>query len=371
VRRISKRTGLPLRGVRALAYAALAALALGTLAALGYASPATAQQAPPRNTQPPTISGAPHPGQTLTATTGTWTGTTPITYSFFWLRCNSNGNNCNTISGATSSRFTVRSGDVGRTLRVLVRARNSQGTADARSAALLIVAATAPRNTAAPTIAGTPQEGQTLTASPGTWTGTAPIAYAYQWRRCNAQGASCSSIAGATAQTYAVTGPDVGNTLRVRVTARNVAASATADSAATAQVAIAGPGGQIGLPGGLVSIPVTSVAPPERLIVNNVQFSPNPVTSRSQPIRVRFRITDTRGYVVRDALVFVRATPLVTSTPPERPTGTDGWVEFTVQPTARFPLGGLSVQFFVRARKDGDPLLAGVSTRRLVQVRTR
>jgi hypothetical protein len=347
--------------------AVLLVLAMSAFAAIGYAS---AQQAP-RNTQPPTISGAPHPGQTLTATAGTWAGSTPITFQYFWLRCNRSGNNCSRISGATSTRYTVQSADLNRTVRVLVRARNAQGSAEARSAALTIVAATAPRNTVAPTIAGTPQEGQTLTANPGTWTGTAPIAFTYQWRRCNASGASCSSISGATAQTYAVTGPDVGNTLRVRVTARNTAGSRTADSAPTAQVAVAGPGGQIGLPGGLVSIPVTSVSPPERLVISGVQFSPNPVTSRRQPIRARFRITDTRGFVIRDALVFVRATPLVTTTPAERPTGTDGWVEFTLQPTARFPLGGLSVQFFVRARKDGDPLLAGVSSRRLVQVRTR
>jgi hypothetical protein len=370
VTRISKRTGLPLRRVRALILGALLVLAASAFAALGYASPTAALQAP-SNTQAPTISGAPHPGQRLTASPGTWAGSTPMTFDYRWLRCDRNGNNCSRISGATSTTFTVRSGDAGRTLRVLVRARNAQGSSEARSAALLIVTPSRPRNTTRPTISGPPQEGQTLTANVGAWAGTAPITYSFQWRRCNAGGSSCGSVSGATGQTYVPTAQDVGNTLRVRVTARNIAGSRTADSLATPAVAAAGPGGQVALPGGLVSIPITSVGPPDRLIVSSVEFSPNPVTSRSQPIRVRFRVTDTRGFVVRDALVFVRSTPLVTSTPAESPTGTDGWVEFSVQPTARFPLGGTSVQFFVRARKSGDPLLAGVSTRRLVQVRTR
>jgi hypothetical protein len=73
---------------------------------------------------------------------------------------------------------------------------------------------------------------------------------------------------------------------------------------------------------------------------------------------------------VRGALVYIRSTPLHTSTPGETPTGDDGWVTFTVDPRATFPLGRFNVQFFVRARKAGDPLLTGVSTRRLVQVRT-
>jgi hypothetical protein len=93
-----------------------------------------------------------------------------------------------------------------------------------------------PSNTAPPTIAGTPQVGQSLTAQPGTWTGTAPITYTYQWESCNANGAACNAIAGANGSTYTVTSSDATSTLRVHVTAKNADGSASATSVPTAVV---------------------------------------------------------------------------------------------------------------------------------------
>jgi len=84
-----------------------------------------------------------------------------------------------------------------------------------------------PRNTAQPTISGTAREGETLTASPGTWTGTVPISFAYQWRRCTFDGTlmECIDIAGATGASYAVDADDVDTFLRVEVTATNLGGS--------------------------------------------------------------------------------------------------------------------------------------------------
>jgi hypothetical protein len=109
----------------------------------------------------------------------------------------------------------------------------------------------------------------------------------------------------------------------------------------------------------------------QRLIVSQVVFSPNPVTSRSQLITVRVRVKDTRGYVVRDALVFVRSTPRVTSGGDRQITTTDGWVTYQLAPNANIRIRtGYNVQFFVKAYRTGDPGLAGVAGYRLVQVRT-
>lgn len=225
-----------------------------------------------------------------------------------------------------------------------------------------------PVNTAPPTISDTtPQVGQTLTATTGTWTGTQPMTFTYQWLRCNSGGQQCVALPGATAQTYTVVAGDLNNTLRVRVTARNASGTGTADSAATSRVAAA----PAPPPPGTV-VPVTAVVPPDRLIVDQVQFSPNPVTSATAPITVRVRVADTRGRLVSGALVFLRSTPLVTTAPAEAATGADGWVTFTTTPRADFRIlfrPGYNLQFFVRARKPGESLLAGVSSRRLVQVR--
>jgi hypothetical protein len=96
-------------------------------------------------------------------------------------------------------------------------------------------APTAPTNTAPPVISGTPQDGQTLNATAGTWNGATPMSYAYQWNRC-ASG-TCTSISGATGPSYTATSADVGDTVTVSVTASNTIGSAKATSVPTATVA--------------------------------------------------------------------------------------------------------------------------------------
>ena len=85
-----------------------------------------------------------------------------------------------------------------------------------------------------PTIAGTPAQGQTLTASTGTFSMTPTFTYA--WQRCDAAGAACADILGATSSTYVVAAEDVAATLRVTVTATNRFGAATGQSAQTAAV---------------------------------------------------------------------------------------------------------------------------------------
>ncbi|MCW2965271.1 MAG: LamG protein [Actinomycetia bacterium] len=93
----------------------------------------------------------------------------------------------------------------------------------------------APAIVTPPSVTGTAQQGQTLTATPGTWS-AADATLGYQWQRCDAAGANCVDVPGATTSTYAVTTADVGATLRVVVTGKNRFGSAPATSAQTAVV---------------------------------------------------------------------------------------------------------------------------------------
>src|SRR5690606_20931197 len=90
----------------------------------------------------------------------------------------------------------------------------------------------APANADAPTITGLTEEGQTLTANPGTWTGYPAPTFTYEWLRCDADGNNCAPITDETGATYTLTADDVGKTVKVVVTASNgVGSPAQATSA--------------------------------------------------------------------------------------------------------------------------------------------
>jgi hypothetical protein len=355
-------------GARAGILASCAATIALIGAGVGLARIAT----PPSIVKDPSISGSAVVNETLTGDQGTWSGSKTITYTYQWLRCDSKGETCASISGATGKTYKLLVDDLGSTLRFRVTATNKDGSKfeTSKPTAVVTQASGKPANSKAPTISGSPLVGSVLSASTGTWVGTEPITYSYQWQRCDGSGNACAARSGETSADYTVVKNDVGKTLRVQVKAKNSRGNGSAISAATAVVQDA-TGGVITLPNGEKSVPVTDVPKGERLIVDTVQFNPNPVTSRSVPIQVRIKVEDTRGYVVRGALVFFRSTPILTETPTDAPTGTDGWITYHVLPRSDFPLKtGYSVQFYVKAYRKGDPTLAGISGTRLVQVAT-
>jgi hypothetical protein len=167
-----------------------------------------------------------------------------------------------------------------------------------------------------------------------------------------------------------LTANDVGHRIRVVVAATNQFGTSKATSGPTAIVAraVVRPTGAIKLPSGDVSLPVTMIAPPQRLVITGVRFIPSRVHGR-QAFVGRFRVRDTRGFVVRGALMYAIGLPYGwVRQAPEVVTGTDGWAQITFFPTVLMPTRHAAIVFFLRARKPGDSLLAGVSTRRLVQL---
>jgi hypothetical protein len=191
---------------------------------------ATYVPARPVNASPPTVSGVAQQGQTLTASPGSWTNS-PTQFVQRWQRCTSAGS-CSWIAGAGGQTYVSQPGDVGDTIDVQVIAINAGGSTTSSSQATTPIAPLTPVSTSAPTILGTARLGRTLIASPGSWSGS-PLAYGYQWSRCDGTGANCVPIIGASRPTYQVTEADVNGTLRVMVTAYSAAgASAPVLSAA-------------------------------------------------------------------------------------------------------------------------------------------
>ena len=178
----------------------------------------------PTNSAVPTISGTARVGQTLTATTGTWTHN-PTSFTYQWNRAGG------AISGATASSYVSVTGDIGTTLMVSVVATNTGGSSSpATSAPTSAVIDIIPANSSVPTISGTAQVGQTLTATTGTWTHN-PTSFTYQWNRTG------GAISGATASSYVPVTGDIGSTLTVSVVAMNTGGSSSpATSAATSAV---------------------------------------------------------------------------------------------------------------------------------------
>jgi chitodextrinase len=310
-------------------------VAFAAVALLMVAGGHAATRTPPTNLSPPTISGSPVQGQTLTASTGSWSGS-PRRYTYAWRACDGSGASCSKIITGTSNTYQLTANEVGHTIRVIVRAwSGSGGNSAATSAPTAVVTApqakdtspptapsgltstptaaqiqlawsasrdnvgvtgytvylngaqvnttadtsytyaglacsttytlavdaydaagnhstqssvttptaacpaSAPAITALPSVSGTAQVGQTLSSSAGSWSGSTPISYGYQWLRCDAAGAGCGAIAGATGSSYTAVAADQGLTLRSQVTGTNSAGSASARSAQTAPVAAA------------------------------------------------------------------------------------------------------------------------------------
>jgi len=201
---------------------------------LGGAEIATVFPPLPVASSPPTVSGSPVQGQTLTETNGVWSNY-PIGYSYQWADCDGAGQNCSPIAGATDQSYTLTSSDVGSTVEAQETAGNITGFGSpADSAATPVVQPLSA--TSAPTISGPAVQGQTLTEAHASWN-TSVTGYAYQWKRCDRAGANCAAIADTTSESYTLTNADAGHTIVVQETASNAGGSGiTASSAATAVV---------------------------------------------------------------------------------------------------------------------------------------
>ena len=186
----------------------------------------------------PTISGTVQVGETLTAaTTGIADkdGLDNAVFGYQWLADDAG------IQGETASTYTLVTDDVGKAIKVRVSFDDSKGNEETLTSAATAAVAAKPNSlaTGAPTISGTAQVGETLTANTKGIADEDGLTYAsftYQWVRND--GGSDSDIQNATASTYTIVTADVGKAIKVRVSFTDDATNEeTLTSAATAAVA--------------------------------------------------------------------------------------------------------------------------------------
>ena len=197
----------------------------------------------------PTISGTPQVEETLTADTSPiddQDGLTNASYRYQWTAGGTD------IDGATGSSYELTSSEQGQTIKVRVTFTDDRDNEETlTSEATVAVAAAANRGaTGQPTISGTPQVGQTLTADTSAIAdedGLDDVSYSYQWI------AGGTDIDGATGSSYELTSSEQGQTIKVRVTFTDdrdneetltseatVAVAAAANRGATGQPTISG-----------------------------------------------------------------------------------------------------------------------------------
>jgi large repetitive protein len=205
-----------------------------TTAAYGPVLPLAPASDP--NGAPPTITGTPQQGDTLSVSQGSWSNS-PTAFNFQWEDCDSSGSNCAAIAGATSSSYVLQASDVGDTVLAIVTATNAGGQGAAASPSYGPVLPLPPVINAngAPTITGTAQQGDTLSVSQGSWSNS-PSSYSYVWEDCDTSGNNCAAITGVTSSSYKLKASDVGDTVLAVVTATNAGGSTPVASAMTGPV---------------------------------------------------------------------------------------------------------------------------------------
>ena len=228
------------------AYRVKAINAVGLSRQSKFVSVTPVQPAEPAQNSPatgrPTISGTAQVGETLTAETSGIAdadGLTNVTYSYQWIPNDGSFDADN--QDAPGSSYTLVEADEGKIIKVEVSFTDDAGNGESLTSAATAVVAARPNTpaTGAPTISGTAQVGETLTAdTSGTADadGLTNVSYGYQWTRND--GSTDTDITGAANSSYTLVDADGGETIKVKVSFTDDAGNdESLTSAATAVVA--------------------------------------------------------------------------------------------------------------------------------------
>ncbi len=204
----------------------------------------------------------------------------------------------------------------------------------------------APAPGAAPTLSGTTRSGATLSASNGTWSSPTSItSYVFRWLRCDANGKQCGPIGSATSNSYVLADADVGHRIAVQVYATNAVGTTSKTSS---------PSGVVAAAPATTTILARDVALPNRLVIDKIAYSQNPIRSRVTPTQMRVHVA-AGGKSVQSALGYILGVPYNRiANAPEIATDSAGWATVSLSPLRTFPRTGYLV-LFVRAATIGAP----------------
>jgi len=230
----------------------------------------------------------------------------------------------------------------------------------------------APSNTQPPVVSGAAEVGKELSSTNGSWSGSTPLSFGYQWRRCDKTGGGCANISEATDNTYKLQAADGGITMRVVATAKNSDGSDSATSVPTAVVPAA-PISNNGCPAdkSAKTAAIAQLTPPARLQIVSFEVLSGAINTNTRSFTLKVRAGSTCGVNIKGASIYVTAVPYNQFTiPAEELTGDDGSATLVFRRDANFPASDQQQQLtlFIRATKPGEDPLAGVSTRRLVGI---
>lgn len=239
----------PIAGAKAAAYVPVAADVGKTVAltvaasdasgtatvAAGMVGPIAAAASPLASTARPVVAGAAQLGSTLSVSAGTWTST-PTILAYAWLRCDGEGRSCVPIPDAGAATYTAAAADVGSSLVVRVQAKAGRTTQAVLSLPSAPIGAAGETPVGRPTLSGAAEVGTRLAgaAPPGARAGAAVT---FQWYRCDATGAHCASVHGATRSTYTTVVRDAGGTIALTATVTSGGTSTAAYSSLLGPIA--------------------------------------------------------------------------------------------------------------------------------------
>lgn len=357
---------------------ALRVLVLALTSALALAVVGSASAEFPTKRSDPSVRGTAQEGQTLNGLTGQWLDAnglpcTECKLTYTWQRCNPDISGCADVPGATGYTYVLGAADVGRRIRFVEwifkhdcgewnYSTGQQECADITKNGVSFPTnvvepkpITTPQFTGTPVVQGTPMEDEILNATGATWTGQGTITKTFFWQRCNTAGEGCFTIPGATGAAYRLTSADVNSRIRVVETAANAGGASQAVSTVTDVVDELMPTAR------RQTLPVTKVALPHRLVLNEVVTKQTKTT-----VTLRVKISDDRGFRVSGVQVRVTPTGLLAGPAATKTSLADGWATFTFRAT-----GTGTTYVFVEARRKGEKPQAGISTSNLFRVRVR